>query len=144
MTYLLDVNLLVALAWTTHPHHRQCQEWFGRVGSRSWATCAITETAFVRILSNPRFSQWAVTPDEAVEALRISTLHPGHHFWSEDLPVTQAVEFTQARLAGHQQVTDAYLLGLTVHKKGRIATLDRGMKVLVAGSAQERVVELVS
>jgi hypothetical protein len=36
------------------------------------------------------------------------------------------------RLNGHQQITDAYLLGLAIHKKGRLATLDAGLASLVA------------
>jgi len=29
----------------------------------------------------------------------------------------------------HAQITDVYLLGLTVHKKGKLATLDRRIPV---------------
>jgi predicted nucleic acid-binding protein len=34
-------------------------------------------------------------------------------------------------LAGHQQVTDAYLLGLAMHKKGKLATMDRAVRALL-------------
>jgi hypothetical protein len=42
------------------------------------------------------------------------------------------------RLTGHQQVTDAYLLGLAMHKKGKLATMDRGVSELLAERSLER------
>jgi len=37
----------------------------------------------------------------------------------------QATEPFAARMVGHQQITDAYLLGLAIHHKGKLVTLDR-------------------
>jgi len=46
---------------------------------------------------------------------------------------------------GHQQVTDAYLLGLAMHKKGKLATLDRSMVELFNRSdPKAETVELIS
>jgi hypothetical protein len=41
------------------------------------------------------------------------------------------------RLAGHQQVTDAYLLGLAVHKKGKLATMDRAILALLPEKSRD-------
>jgi hypothetical protein len=47
-------------------------------------------------------------------------------------------------LAGHQQVTDAYLLGLAMHKKGKLATTDRAILALLPEKSRDReFVELV-
>jgi hypothetical protein len=40
-------------------------------------------------------------------------------------------------LAGHQQVTDAYLLGLAMHKKGKLATMDRAVRTLLPDKSLE-------
>jgi hypothetical protein len=40
-------------------------------------------------------------------------------------------------LAGHQQVTDAYLLGLAMHKKGKLATMDRAVRALLPEKSPE-------
>ena len=37
MTNLLDVNVLLALVWQDHTHHRQAATWFGQV--KRFATC---------------------------------------------------------------------------------------------------------
>jgi predicted nucleic acid-binding protein len=60
MIALLDVNLLIALFDPAHVHHEAAHGWFARNGKDCWATCPLTENAFVRILSNPAYPGWAV------------------------------------------------------------------------------------
>lgn len=124
-TRLLDVNILLALAWRTADAHRRVTDWFGDRGGRAFATCPITESGFVRISSNPSFYREAVGAASARHALtRIAAL-PGHVFWPDDLPLEQGL--TGFPLNGHRQLTDAYLLGLARAKGGVVATLDRGL-----------------
>lgn len=129
--FLLDVNVLIALMWPAHESHTQAQEWFGRKSRDGWATCPFTQAAFVRIISNPAFSSDAVTPQEALKLLAANLNHPSHHFWPDEISFVQATQPFAPRLAGHQQVTDAYLLGLALHKKGKLATMDRAVLALL-------------
>jgi toxin-antitoxin system PIN domain toxin len=138
--YLLDVNVLLALSWPAHQFHGKVQRWFARNAPSGWATCPMVEASFVRILSNPAFSAQAVTLEEALQALAISTKHPTHRFWADDRPVAAALTKVGKRLVGHQQVTDLYLLTLAQHHRGKLATLDRG--ILVWG--EESSVELIA
>ena len=51
MTYLLDVNALVALGFIDHEFHGRLAAW---VKSQNWpnlASCSITELGFVRVLA---------------------------------------------------------------------------------------------
>ncbi len=75
----------------------------------------------MRIVSNPAFSRDAVRPGEAMQVLRANTSAKDHHFWPDELPFGEAVAFAGLRLLGHQQVTDAYLLGLALRRGGRLA-----------------------
>jgi toxin-antitoxin system PIN domain toxin len=129
--FLLDVNVLVALAWPGHQAHQKAQRWFARHSSKGWATCPMTQAGFVRIVSNRAFSPLAVTPAEAVRGLQISISDPHHQFWKDDLSLAEALSASQAKLFGHKQITDAYLLALAIHRKGTLATLDGGMRSLV-------------
>jgi uncharacterized protein len=143
--FLLDVNVLVALAWRGHRLHEQAQRWFLRKGSHAWATCPFTQAGFVRILSNPAFSAKAVPPREAINALQTSIKHPGHQFWTDNISLPEAVTPFGRGLLGHQQVTDACLLGLAVRKKESLATLDSGVLALLEESRAPRTsVELIS
>jgi predicted nucleic acid-binding protein len=67
--YLLDTNLLIALLWPSHERHELALKWFNRHRAKGWATCPITQTGFVRIVSNPAFSRDAVQPREAIHKL---------------------------------------------------------------------------
>jgi toxin-antitoxin system PIN domain toxin len=136
--YLLDTNLLVALLWPSHEHHQLAAKWFARHRAKTWATCPLTEAAFVRIVSNPAFSRDAVRPRDATQVLSANTAAKDHVFWGDDLPFADAVAFAGVRLLGHQQVTDAYVLGLAVHHGGILATLDRRLSALTEPGAEER------
>jgi len=142
--FLLDVNVLIALGWGGHPDHSGVLHWFARYGARGWATCPITQAAFVRIVSNPAFSAHAASPREALRLLAANLRHPKHQFWPDDLSLEESVSRFGDRLVGHQQVTDAYLLGLTVQNKGKLATLDRGIVDLLPVESPYRAnVELI-
>ena len=142
--FLLDVNVLIALGWGGHPDHNRVLHWFARYGARGWATCPITQAAFVRIVSNPAFSAHAASPREALRLLAANLRHPKHQFWPDDLSLEESVSRFGDRLVGHQQVTDGYLLGLTVQNKGKLATLDRGIVDLLPVESPYRAnVELI-
>jgi predicted nucleic acid-binding protein len=103
----------------------------GRKSHEGWATCPFTQAAFLRIITNPAFSRDAVTPQEAAKLLGANLNHPSHRFWSDEISFVQAIHPFARRLTGHQQVTDAYLLGLAIHKQGKLATMDRAVLALL-------------
>jgi hypothetical protein len=143
--YLLDINLLLALLWPAHERHPVARRWFARHRGQGWATCPLTEAGFVRIVSNPAFSRDAVQPREAIQVLLANTEAKDHRFWPDDPPLAEAVAFAGVRLLGHQQVTDAYLLGLALHHGGALATLDERLAALVEPkSAARKAVAIVT
>jgi hypothetical protein len=136
--YLLDTNLLIALLWPSHERHGLAVKWFTRHRAKGWATCPFTQAGFVRIVSNPAFSRDAVQPREAIHILFANTAAKDHNFWPDELPLADAVAFTGLRLMGHQQVTDAYLLGLAIRRGGVLATLDQRIAALTEPKSSER------
>jgi toxin-antitoxin system PIN domain toxin len=143
MTFLLDVNVLIALWWPDHEAHDRAQQWFARNSREGWATCPLTQSGFIRILSNPSFSQHWVTPLEASRVLASGLDHPTHHFWKDDLTFLDAVRFVGSQLRRHQQVTDAYLLGLAVNKKAKLATFDKRIRNLMPSRADRSYLEII-
>jgi uncharacterized protein len=139
---LLDVNLLIALAWPQHVHHAIAQAWFAKASRHSWATCPLTQLAFVRISSNPRMIPEAVSPRDAAKLLKAVSRLPRHVFWNDDLSVLDLKLFESLTLAGHRQVTDAYLLELAEKHDGRLATLDKGVAELIS-HPKERATRVV-
>jgi hypothetical protein len=57
--------------------------------------------------------------------------------WSADAPCS-AVAFTDVRLPGHPQGTDAQLLGLAIRRGGVLATLDQRIAALTEPKSAER------
>ena len=137
--YLLDTNVLLALAWPNHLHHHGALAWFSRKGAAGFRTCPLTEGGFVRISSNPAFTPEAVAPSDAMALLERVTKLRGHGFWPDDLALREAVG--GLALAGHRQVTDAYLIALASAHGGVLATLDRGAAALArqAGHAADLI-----
>jgi uncharacterized protein len=135
--FLLDVNVLIALCWPPHVAFDAVQHWFAQHGSKAWSTCPFTQSAFVRIISNPVFSRDALEPAKAVSLLQTNLAHVAHQFWPADLSVAEALAGTLSKLNGHNQVTDAYLIGLAIRHKGSLATLDRDIAQLAPAGLVE-------
>src|SRR5580765_5566638 len=122
--YLLDVNVLMALARPAHTHHRLAHDWFRSV--TRWFTTPVTETAFVRLTMNPAVSGRAVTATEALALLAAWRQAPGHHFLPDDSSLAEAV-IDPVTLTGHHQVTDFHLVNLAARHRLQLATLDNAL-----------------
>src|SRR5690348_17428631 len=106
--YLLDVNVLVALLDEDHVHRKAVLKWFNTPGLQ-WAICAFAEAGLLRHMTRPRLGD--MTMEEANAMLVRLTQLPGYHYQpiSADWQTLSAP--ISKRLNGHQQVTDAFLLG---------------------------------
>lgn len=135
--FLLDVNVLVAIAWPQHVHHRHAREWFSQVGSRGWATTPVTESGFIRVSSNPRVIFDARTPAEAADFLTALRGTGSWEFWVDDIQVSSAL----SGVTGYRQVTDAHLLQLSHDRGGSVVTFDAGLARL--GDERGQSVELL-
>jgi toxin-antitoxin system PIN domain toxin len=142
--YLLDVNALVALADPYHKHHEAMEKWFQsiEVSATTWGICPLTEAGFVRVITNPGYSD-PLTIEEAIAYLtRLTVLtRPAsglnYEYWPISDPWVALASPFIGRLFSHQQVTDSYLLGLAVRNNGVLVTFDRGLGYL-AGSQYSR------
>ncbi|MGH9091177.1 MAG: TA system VapC family ribonuclease toxin [Acidimicrobiales bacterium] len=136
MTDLLDVNVLVALAWPNHVHHGTAHQWFRRRGPEPWATTPITESGFVRVSSNRAALPTAVAPAEALALLERMRLVAGHRFLPDDVELVVGTGaggmVDRERVVTHGLVADAHLLALARRHGARLATLDRGAAALAS------------
>jgi uncharacterized protein len=132
--YLLDVNVLLTLLWPRQEHHSTVRTWFLETGRRHWATCPITEAGCVRLLSNPSVTPGALRVSEALQVLTSNLNDSGHVFWPDALDLLSGLSPSSGRLQGHRQITDAYLLGLALHHKAHLVTLDGGIGSLASAS----------
>ena len=123
---LLDINVLLALLDSDHVDHRRALEWLDEEVHAGWASCAITQNGFVRIISQPRYPS-PVSPAQAVGLLRRACDTTHHEYWPCDVSVLDPRTIDSSRLHGPRQVTDAYLLALAASHDGRFVTFDRSL-----------------
>lgn len=135
--FLLDVNVLLALAWSNHEQHQAAHAWCARQRRFRWASCPSTQSAFLRISMQPAIVKRNLSGAEALELLGQNLKRPGHEFWAEDRSLDEVLGLFGARLVGHQQVTDACLLSLAIRHKGKLATFDRGVLALLPSHAPQ-------
>jgi len=142
MRALLDVNVLLALLDVDHVDHGTARSWLEEEINAGWASCAITQNGFVRIVSQPRYPS-PVPPAEAIRRLEQATRTDQHEFWPCELSVLDSRVIDRTRVHGPRQVTDVYLLALAVAKGGRFVTFDRTVPIgAVSGARAENLVVL--
>ena len=132
VTALLDVNVLIALAWPNHVHHAVARRWFEERRGDGWATCPLTEAGFVRVSCNPAVVRHPVTPLEAIAVLERLTQLESHTFWPLDQSILHLPKVIGTRIQGYRQISDALLLAVAMQRNGQLATLDGGLTGLVA------------
>jgi toxin-antitoxin system PIN domain toxin len=131
--FLLDVNVLVGLAFPSHSSHDAAHSWFGKESERLWATCALTQAGFVRVVSRLLGgSQDSI--GLALAGLEQDCANPRHDFWAVDADLRDLSNSQRARMTGPNQVADMQLLILAYRHRGKLATFDTGLRQLASGT----------
>ena len=142
MRALLDVNVLLAMLDSDHVHHRQARRWLEEHRESGWASCAITQNGFVRIISRPAYPN-SITASAATGLLRGATETEHHEFWPCRVSLLDPRVVAEDRIHSYRQVTDVYLLALAVKTEGRLVTFDRSISLgTVHGATAEHLVVL--
>lgn len=130
--------MLIALSWTEHIHNPAARKWFASNRQNGWATCPLTQAAFVRLSVQPPIVGSRVSVAQAVEALNDHCRDPFHHFFPQLTGLTEMLPEIQERVSGHQQIADAILLDLAIRNRARLVTFDRRMRGLMPTDSPHR------
>jgi toxin-antitoxin system PIN domain toxin len=140
--YLLDINVLLGIAWEDQQAHSTVFPWFQETGRHSYATCGISQSGFVRISASARFRSNPVSIKEALKVLSTFAEMPGHAFWPLEIGIRDATAPFVDKLFGPLQLTDAYLLGLAIANGGTLVTRDRAIPQLAGKTFAKHVLLL--
>ena len=125
MTYLLDVNALIALGFLEHEFHGKISRWVKRLQktSSSIATTPITELGFVRVLS--QIKDYNVTVKDAADLLVRLREHkrPPFVFIPDDVRIEMLPRWTRPG----RQTTDGHLAALAKAHGAILTTFDRSI-----------------
>jgi uncharacterized protein len=139
--FLLDVNVLVAVTEPEHRHHQVVTKWFETPGL-DWGLCLFSEAGFLRVSTNPKVGFHSV--QESTTVLAHLANQPGYRFWRIATGWAELAAPFRERVFGHQQITDAYLLGLAVKEDGVLVTMDKAIRFMAGPRLSEHVLVLES
>jgi toxin-antitoxin system PIN domain toxin len=131
---LLDINVLLALLDSDHVDHVRARAFLEAEIAGGWASCAITQNGFVRVISQPRYPS-PVSPARAIERLARACVSDAHEFWACEVSLLDRVVVDSSRVHGPRQVTDTYLLALATAHGGRFVTFDQAVPLSGAPGA---------
>ena len=139
---LLDLNVLISLADQRHDHHQLARGWFASSRNNSWGICPLTEAGFLRVTTGPAFRLGAHTFERAIAILQSLKSLPGYWYWGIKESWVDLTAPFRARISGHQQVTDAYLLGMAIREDGVLVTFDKGIKYMAGAEFSRNILIL--
>ena len=138
ISYLIDVNVWLAMTWDRHPQHVSAARWHDSLTDANLLFCRFTMLGFLRLLTNEK-----VMGDSIVTVAGALALYDR---WRQDWRVKLAMEphrteamFRQAlarfgRLPATKAIADRYLAGFAEAAGAHLVTFDRGL----ADSARRR------
>lgn len=117
MKHLLDVNVLLASVWTTHPRHATVTAW---LSGKVVIVCPISELGFLRISTQKKAFNFGMA--DARTGLE--------KFLSERKVerIPDDLSALDSKPDKSQEVTDCYLADLAAKHGLKLATLDTGIK----------------
>jgi uncharacterized protein len=133
---LLDANVLIALAWPKHEHHARVAAWFTKQGKKDWATCALTQSALLRISMQSAFSARIISFQESQAVLALTLTQGKHTFLPLDYGFEALPRLCTGGIYGHRQITDAWLVCAAILNECKLVTLDTGVANLLATPAE--------
>jgi toxin-antitoxin system PIN domain toxin len=128
VTWLLDVNVLIAALVAAHEHHDRVASWVAALPAADrLATCSITELGFVRVLHQAPHLRVPVR-----ESVRLLTrFRTNRRRVVIQLPDEHGASNLPQWVKTGRQITDGHLVGLAVRHGACLATLDSGIPTAI-------------
>lgn len=134
---LLDVNVWLALFDERHQHNQSAIALLAKPGIKI-ATCPIIENGVLRILSMPSYYLGRLSYQQIKDMMQMVCTQVDHKFWPDDLSLRADDVLDWSRISGHNQITDAYLLALTVKRGACFASFDQKIALSAVKNAQAK------
>jgi toxin-antitoxin system PIN domain toxin len=130
-SYLIDINVWLALTWGLHPQHGAASRWYQSINDEELLFCRFTMLGFLRLLTNEKvMGDSTATLQQAFEM---------YDEWSGDARITLAPEPRGMEVllrdaavpflsqSATKAVADCYLAGFAEARGARLVTFDRGL-----------------
>ena len=142
MTSLLDVSVLISLLDANHEHHAAVMGWWAQ-NKDPWASCPITQNGYLRIVTQQRYAN-TIGVNEAIQKLTQAVSTSDHVFVPDDISLLDKQHVAHQHVQGPKQMTDVYLLALSVCHGAQFVTLDTSISHVVAQQATKASVIVIN
>jgi toxin-antitoxin system PIN domain toxin len=131
-SYLVDINVWLAMTWGLHPQHSGASRWFRTIGDNSAPMfCRFTMLGFLHLLTNRVvMGDSAVTVNDALKLYDQWANDPRVQFEPESRPTDKLFREALVPVADQmatKAIADCYLIGFAGACGARILTLDKGL-----------------
>jgi predicted nucleic acid-binding protein len=120
MTYLLDVNALLALGFLHHEFHARMATWVRKRRFLSLATCSITELGFVRVMAQAQAYGFTIAQARTLLLRLKKSPVLSIAFISDDRDIASLPAWVKSP----GQTTDGHLLALAKANGAELATFN--------------------
>jgi len=142
-SYLIDINVWLAMTWDLHPQHASASKWYAaldRSGEARLLFCRLTMLGFLRLLtSRAVMGDSVVTVNGALQIYDQWILDPRVELATEPRGLDQPFRRALASVAlqsATKAIADSYLTGFASASGAQVVTLDKG---LAASARSQRV-----
>jgi len=128
-SFLVDINVWVALAYEGHVHHERANRWFESTDLERAFFCRITQIGLLRLLTNRAVMGRDVLPQRQAWRIYDRLLQDQRVGFLNEPPGTEKRfrELTTGSLPSTKQWADAYLAAMAGSVEMPLATLDASL-----------------
>jgi uncharacterized protein len=134
ISYLIDINIWLALTWDLHPQHASASAWYAALNQQddlSLLFCRVTMLGFLRLLTNRTvMGDSTITLDNALSLYDQWIRDPRVELASEPLGIEKRFRRALSPVSGQpatKAIADCYLVGFAAAAGAHIVTLDKGL-----------------
>jgi toxin-antitoxin system PIN domain toxin len=129
-SFLVDVNVWLALCSDRHIHYAEAHRWFADVPPAGAQFCRFTQLALLRLLTNPRvMGSDTVSQAEAWRVYDRLSADARVSFVSEPVDVERFFRnLTRSSHPETHQWSDAYLAALAIARDMTVVSFDQGFQ----------------
>ena len=136
-SYLVDVNVWLAIAYDQHLHHEPAVEWFEGLDRQCACLCRVTQMGLLRLLTQEKV-MGRDTRSQSKAWSVVDALLDDERVWYAGEPSAMDRDFRSLTKSSHASAnlwTDAYLAAFSRAAGLYLATFDKALGRLAGASA---------
>ena len=130
-SYLIDINVWLAMTWDEHPQHVRAARWFNSTSHAALWFCRFTMLSFLRLLTNPKvMGNSTLILADALELYDRWTQDPRVALSPEPRGIEKVFRQALVPFAGKtatKAIGDCYLAGFAAVSGAQLVTFDKGL-----------------